>query len=239
VTCWKVGDRVFGIVGGGGLASRVAVHERNVVAIPDELDELQAAAVPEAYVTAHDAVVTQGGLRMGERLLVNGASGGVGLAGVQIGLATGATVFAYARSADARAKLAELGAHPLASPREASDIDVVLELVGAPNMEANFDALRVLGRVVVVGTGGGMKFECSLWTMMAKRARLLGTLLRARPVEQKAAAVLAFGREVVPQLAAGRCTVFIDRAYEIDQAADAYDRLAGPGKFGKVLVKVG
>ncbi len=239
VSRWKVGDRVFGIVGGGGLAGRVAVHERHLAAVPDVLDEQQAAAVPEAYVTAHDAIVTQAGLRMGERLLVNGASGGVGLAGVQIGLATGATVFAYARSAEARAKLAELRAIPLESPDQATDIHVVLELVGAPNMEANFGAIAVLGRIIVVGNGAGVEFPMNLRKLMSTRGRLMGTVLRARPIEQKAEAVLAFERQVVPQLASGRCTPIIDSVFDIDQAADAYNRLAGPGKFGKVLVRVG
>jgi NADPH:quinone reductase-like Zn-dependent oxidoreductase len=239
VSRWKVGDRVFGVVGGGGLASRVAVHERHVAGVPDVLDDLQAAAIPEAYVTAHDAIVTQAGLRMGERLLVNGASGGVGLAAVQIGLATGATVFAYARSAEAREKLAALGAIPVASPQEASDIQVVLELVGAPNMEANFKAIAVLGRIIVVGNGAGVEFTMNLRTLMSKRGRLMGTLLRARPIEQKADAVLAFERQIVPQIASGRCTAIIDKVFPLEQAAAAYDRLAESGKYGKVLINVG
>ena len=237
VSRWKLGDRVFGVVGGGGLATRVVVHERHVAPVPEVLDDLQAAAIPEAYVTAHDAIVTQAGLRMGERLLVNGASGGVGLAAVQIGVATGATVFAYARSAEAREKLAALGATPVESPEEASDIQVVLELVGAPNMEANFKAIAVLGRIIVVGNGAGLEFPMNLRILMGKRARLMGTLLRARPIEQKAEAVLAFERQVVPQIAAGRCTATIDSVFPIDEARAAYDRLAASGKYGKVLVQ--
>ncbi len=239
VSRWKLGDRVFGVVGGGGLATRVVVHERHVAPVPEVLDDLQAAAIPEAYVTAHDAIVTQAGLRMGERLLVNGASGGVGLAAVQIGVATGATVFAYARSAEAREKLAALGATPVESPEEASDIQVVLELVGAPNMEANFKAIAVLGRIIVVGNGAGLEFPMNLRILMGKRARLMGTLLRARPIEQKAEAVLAFERQVVPQIAAGRCTATIDSVFPLDEARAAYDRLAASGKYGKVLVQVG
>ena len=239
VSRWKLGDRVFGVVGGGGLATRVVVHERHVAPVPEVLDDLQAAAIPEAYVTAHDAIVTQAGLRMGERLLVNGASGGVGLAAVQIGVATGATVFAYARSAEAREKLAALGATPVESPDEASDIQVVLELVGAPNMEANFKAIAVLGRIIVVGNGAGLEFPMNLRILMGKRARLMGTLLRARPIEQKAEAVLAFERQVVPQIAAGRCTATIDSVFPLDEARAAYDRLAASGKYGKVLVQVG
>ncbi len=239
VSAFDLGDRVFGIIGGGGLASRVVVHERHVVKVPDRLDDRQAAAVPEAFVTAHDAIVSQAGLHMGERLLVNGASGGVGIAAVQIGVAMGAQVFAYARSAEARERLAQMGATAIESPHEATQIDVVLELVGAPNMEANFEAIAVLGRIVVVGNGAGHKFEMNLRHLMSKRARLMGTLLRARPIEQKAAAVLAFGRQVVPQLESGRCEPVIDSTFEIADARAAYDRLAGSGKFGKVLVSVG
>src|SRR5439155_3000706 len=115
---WQIGDRVFGLVGGGGLADRVVVHERHVVAVPDRLEDEEAAAVPEAFLTAHDAIVTQAGLRPGDVLLVNGASGGVGTAGVQIGVCAGATVFASARSDDVRPRLAELGAQAM-GPEEA------------------------------------------------------------------------------------------------------------------------
>src|SRR5205807_4479988 len=129
---WQVGDRVFGLVGGGGLADRVAVHERHVAAVPERLDEDEAAAVPEAFLTAHDAIVTQAGLRPGDVLLVNGANGGVGLAAVQIGVCAGATVYASVRSDDARGQLAELGAQAMGPDeafqlvRGAGGADVVL-----------------------------------------------------------------------------------------------------------------
>ena len=148
-------------------------------------------------------------------------------------------MFAYARSAEAREKLAALGATPVESPDEASDIQVVLELVGAPNMEANFKAIAVLGRIIVVGNGAGLEFPMNLRILMGKRARLMGTLLRARPIEQKAEAVLAFERQVVPQIAAGRCTATIDSVFPLDEARAAYDRLAASGKYGKVLVQLG
>jgi len=136
---WQVGDRVFGLVGGGGLADRVAVHERHVVRMPERLDDREAAAVPEAFLTAHDAIVTQAGLGAGDVLLVNGANGGVGIAAVQVGRLVGARVIASARSEEARGRLAELGAEAVAPDdahegvREAGGADVILELVGAPN----------------------------------------------------------------------------------------------------------
>jgi len=242
VHAWTEGDRVFGIVGGGGLADRVAVHERHVTRVPGRLDEREAAAVPEVFVTAHDAVFAQAGLRPGELLLVQGANGGVGTAAVQLGRASGARVLAAARSAEARERVAGLGVEAVdpgeavGRAREEGGADVVLELVGAPNLDADFDALAPKGRIVVVGTGAGWEGELSLRKLMGRRARLIGTVLRARPLEEKALAVQAFAREVVPLLAAGAVVPVVDRVFPAEQAAEAFERLAGAGKFGKVLL---
>jgi NADPH:quinone reductase len=233
VTAWRPSDRVFGVVGGGGLADRVAVHERHVVAIPESLDLEQAAAVPEAFITAHDALITRCGLRAGETLLVNGASGGVGLAAVMLGLACGARVLANARSHQER--LAELGAEPVALA-DVRGADVIIELVGAPNLDGDLDAVATRGRIVVVGTGAGSSFQMSLGKLMGRRATLAGTVLRARPLEEKALAVQAFGRQVVPLLASGTVRPVIDRVFPVAEAAAAFDHLAAPGKFGKVLL---
>jgi len=236
VTSWRPGDRVFGIVGGGGQADRVVVNERHVVAVPDALSLEHAAAVPEAFITAHDAIVTRCGLRAGETLLVNGASGGVGLASVMLGLACGARVLANARSH--RDRLAALGAEPV-ELAEVRGADVIIELVGAPNLDGDLDAVATQGRIVVVGTGAGRSFEMSLGKLMGRRATLAGTVLRARPLEEKAAAVQAFGRQVVPLLASGAVRPVIDRIFPASEAAAAYDHLAAPGKFGKVLLEMG
>ncbi len=242
VRAWQAGDRVFGVVGGGGLADRVAVHERHVAAIPDGLADDAAAAVPEAYITAHDAVFSQCGLRLGEVLLVTGANGAVGSAGVRLGLASGARVVAVARSAESGRALAAEGA-VVVPPDQAAErchslggADVVLELVGAPNLDQDFAALAVKGRIVVVGTGAGADAAVSLRALMGKRASLRGTMLRARPLEEKAAAVQAFARSVVPLLAAGRALPVIDRVFPAAQAAAAFDYLAEPGKTGKILL---
>jgi NADPH2:quinone reductase len=235
VTTWRAGDRVFGLVGGGGLSDTVAVHERHAARIPDDLTDREAAAVPEAFITAHDAVFTRAGLALGETLLVNGASGGVGTAAVQLGVATGARVLANCRShSDA---LVDLGAEPCPLS-EARGVDVVLELVGASNLPASLEALAVRGRIVVVGTGAGADAELSLRALMGRRASLMGTVLRARPMEEKAAAVQAFARSVVPQLAAGRVRPVIDRVFPVAEAAAAFDHLAAPGKLGKVLLEL-
>jgi putative PIG3 family NAD(P)H quinone oxidoreductase len=240
---WQVGDRVFGLVGGGGLADRVVVHERHVAAVPERLDEQEAAAAPEIFITAHDAIVSQADLGLGDVLLVNGANGGVGTAGVQIGLCTGARVLANARSEEARGRLAELGAEPVSPDdfveraRAAGGADVVLELVGTPNLSRDFEALATKGRIVIVGTGAGAEGEISLRALMGKRAWLMGTMLRARPLEEKAAAVQAFAHEVVPHLASGRARAIVDRVFPAEEAADAFDYMQEPGKFGKVLLQ--
>jgi NADPH:quinone reductase-like Zn-dependent oxidoreductase len=234
VTAWREGDRVFGIVGGGGLADTCAAHERHVARVPDALDDREAAAVPEAFMTAHDAVFTRAALVMGETLLVNGATGGVGTAGVQLGVAVGARVLANARAHHDR--LQALGAEPVALA-DAAGVDVVLELVGAQNLTGSLAALAPLGRVIIVGTGAGADTDISLRTLMGKRASVMGTMLRARPLEQKAAAVQAFAHQVVPLLASGRVRPLVDRVFPAQRAVDAFDHLAGPGKFGKVLLE--
>jgi NADPH:quinone reductase-like Zn-dependent oxidoreductase len=239
---WRPGDRVFGIVGGGGLADRVIAHERHLAAVPDGLEEQVAAAVPEAYVTAHDAVFTRGGLAPGEVLLVTGANGAVGTAGVQLGLAAGARVIACVRTAGAGKHLAQDGAI-VASPAEAAPraaelggVDVVLELVGTPNLAVDMDMAARMGRIVIVGTPGGADASVSLRSLMTKRLSLIGTVLRARPLEEKAAAVRAFGRSVVPLLAAGTVRPRIDRVFPAAEVTAAFDYLAKPGKSGKVLL---
>ena len=240
VTEFAQGDRVFGLVGGGGLADSVVVHERHLTRVPHTLSDEEAAAVPEAFITAHDAIVTQGRLASGELLLVNGANGGVGSAAVQIGLAAGARVIASARTS--LNQLSELGAQAL-EPIEAfaraqaeGGADLILELVGAPNLPPDLEALAVRGRVAVVGTGAGADATVSLRTLMGRRGRIFGTQLRARPLEQKAAAVQAFAREVVPHLSAGRIRAVIDNIFAVEEAAAAFEAMASRGKFGKILL---
>jgi NADPH:quinone reductase-like Zn-dependent oxidoreductase len=245
VRAWMVGDRVFGLVGGGGLADRVAVHERHVTAVPGNLADDVAAAVPEAYITAHDAVFTQCGLQLGETLLVNGANGAVGSAGARLGLAAGARVFANVRSPGTARTLEKEGAVVVTPETAAARIpheggaDVVLELIGAPNLGLDFGLLALKGRIVIVGHNAGSAAEFSLRHLMVKRASLRGTVLRARPVEEKAAAVQAFARSVVPLLAAGRALPEIDRVFPAAEVTAAFDHLEKPGKTGKVLLDFG
>jgi NADPH2:quinone reductase len=242
---WRPGDRVFGLVGGGGLADRVLVHERHLAAVPDDMPDDIAAAVPEAYLTAHDAVFTRSGLQMGEVLLVNGANGAVGSAAAQLGLAAGATVVASVRSPGSAADLERRGARIVSPQTAAAELaglggaDVVLELIGAPNLALDLEVIALRGRIVVVGTPAGADAGLSLGRLMGKRASLYGTVLRARPLEEKAAAVRAFVRSVLPLLAAGRVRPLIDRVFGAEQVTEAFDYLAKPGKTGKILLDFG
>ena len=243
---WKPGDRVFGLVGGGGLADRVVVHHHHVAAVPDALDEAGAAAVPEAFITAHDAIRTQAALSTGETLLVHGAAGGVGSAALQIGGVCGARVLGTVRSADAAAVVREFGGEPITdegfadSVLAATDgrgVDVILELVGAPHFPDNLRAVAMLGRIVVVGLGAGAEVTLVLRQLMARRASMRGTMLRARPLDQKAAAVRAFERELLPHLASGRLRPVVDTVIPYERATDAFARMAASGKRGKVLLQ--
>ena len=243
---FEIGDRVFGIVGGGGLAERVVVHERHVVAVPAALDDAGAAAVPEVFITAHDAVCTLAGLRPGELLVVTGANGGVGTAAVQIGAVAGARVLATVRAVDVRRDVAALGAEVIGQ----SDLAERAQRARrrgrrrrarrrAEPRVAILRALAMKGRIVIVGTGAGADAELSLRALMGRRARLIGTMLRARPLEEKALAVQAFGREVVPHLAARRIVPLVDRVFPAGEARAAFDRMEEPGKLGKVLLDFG
>ena len=242
---WQVGDRAYGLVGGGGLADRVAVHERCVVPVPSRLDAQQIAAIPEVFITAHDAVVTQAGLRPGDTLLVHGASGGVGSAAVQIGVAMGATVIGVSRHAEGRAAIAGWGAtaidaegwvEAVAELTGGRGADVILELVGSPNFDGDIASIARRGRLAIVGIGAGQKVELQLRDLMTKRATMFGTTLRARPLEEKIDAIQRFHHELGPLFDAGRLEPVIDRAFPWFEAADALSRMESAGKVGKVLL---
>jgi NADPH2:quinone reductase len=232
------GDRVMGIVAGGGQAELAVVHERILMPVPDNLDWPGAGGVPEVFTTAHDGVFTQAGLRAGERLLVHGGAGGVGTAAIQLGCTAGARVTATVRNPDHRDAVADLGASVIAPEgfEEHGPFDVILELVGAPNFPANLQALALWGRIMVIGIGAGAKAELNLGLAMQKRARILGSTLRPRPLEEKALTARAVERSVLPLLASGAVHVPIAATYPLDQAPAAYDRFAEGGKFGKIIL---
>jgi putative PIG3 family NAD(P)H quinone oxidoreductase len=238
-TRFAEGDRVMGITGGGGQAELATLHERQLMPVPEGVDWPQAGGIPEVFTTAHDAVFTQGGLRMGERLLVHGAAGGVGTAAVQLGRAAGAHVTATVRNHDHHDAVAKLGADVVLDPEgfeEHGPFDVILELVGAPNMKPNLKALNTNGRVVVIGVGAGAKAEIGFGLLMAKRGTLRASTLRARPLEEKAATARAMEREVLPLFAQGRIQVPVAETFALDDVVQAYDRFAAGGKLGKIVV---
>jgi putative PIG3 family NAD(P)H quinone oxidoreductase len=232
------GERVMGIVGGGGQAELAVVHERQLMPVPDALDWPAAGGFPEVFTTAYDALFTQAGLGAGERLLIHGGAGGVGTAAIQLGVSAGARVTATVRNAELRAQVAALGAEAI-DPEgfEAhGPFDVILELVGAPNLAGNLDALAIDGRIAVIGVAAGAKAELNLLALMGKRARIHGSTLRARPLEEKAATARALERHVLPLVETGALRVPVAGTFALDDVAAAYDRFAAGGKLGKIVL---
>jgi NADPH2:quinone reductase len=235
---FAVGERVMAIVGGGAQAELAVVHERQLMPVPDTLDWVAAGGLPEVFTTAHDAVFVQAGLRAGERLLVHGGAGGVGTAAIQLGRAAGARVTATVRSEPLREQVAELGANAIAPEgfSEHGAFDVILELVGAPNLGENLQALATGGRITVIGVSAGAKAELNLLALMGKRARIHGSTLRARPLEEKASSARLLEHEVLPLFDTGALRVPIAETFPLERAAVAYERFAAGGKLGKIVL---
>jgi NADPH:quinone reductase len=237
---FKLGDRVMAIVGGGGQAELAVVHERQLMPVPTGLDWPAAGGLPEVFVTAHDALCTQAGLRPGERLLVHGGAGGVGTAAIQLARACGAYTVATVRREELREQVAAFGAEVVAPEgfAEYGPFDVILELVGAPNLAENMTALATGGRICVIGVAAGVKAELNLLALMGKRARIHGSTLRARPLEEKALAARALEHEVLPLFASGMLRVPVAETFSLDEAAAAYERFAAGGKLGKLVIEL-
>jgi putative PIG3 family NAD(P)H quinone oxidoreductase len=235
------GDRVMAIVGGGAQAELCVVHERQLMPVPHGLDWPAAGGLPEVFATAHDAIFTQGELRPGERLLVHGGAGGVGTAAIQLARAAGASVTATVRNEQSHAQVEKLGATVIVPEgfSEHGPFDVILELVGAPNMAENLNALATGGRIAVIGVSAGAKSELNLLALMGKRARIHGSTLRARPLEEKALVARLVEHEVLPLFDSGALTVPIAETFALDQAAEAYEHFAAGGKLGKVVITIG
>jgi putative PIG3 family NAD(P)H quinone oxidoreductase len=251
----KVGDRVFGLVGGGAYAEAVVTHARTLARIPDELDFTHAAAVPEAFITAYDAMVLQGGLSAGDVVLVHAAGSGVGTAAVQIARAIGARSIGTARTEAKLARAIELGMfagvvpetkdgapsfaakvceHAAAQGRGGAD--VVLDLVGGSYFPESLRALAEGGRLVSVGLLGGARAEIDLGLVMRRRLRVLGTVLRARPLEEKILAAQVLERRLAPLFAAGSLSAVVDRALPLAKAAEAHAYMAANEGFGKIVL---
>jgi NADPH2:quinone reductase len=249
---WKIGARVFGITAGGAQAEFVSVPESNLARIPAELSFREAAAVPEAFITAHDALFTRAQLRMGERVLIHAAGSGVGTAAVQMAHLAGAFVYGTSRNAAKLERVRELGldeAIPVPGiPSRFADAlhrltngvgaDVILDLVGGAYLNANLRALASRGRLVCIGTPAGAMAEIDLAMVLRKRANIMGTMLRTRSLEEKAEAVRGFAAHVVPLLALGDLRPVIDRVFAAADVRAAHEHLESNQTFGKVVLDI-
>ena len=253
VAGWQRGERVFGITGGGAHAQMIAAHHSSLAPVPGNLSWTQAAAVPEAFITAHDALFTQAGLRRGESLLVHAIGSGVGLAALALGLASGVKVFGTSRTQDkldrarslgmsdglwlpeesALAKLAKFGKHATAG-----GFDVVFDLAGGPYAGASLAAMAMHGRLMAVGAVAGATTTVDLRVLLHHRLRILGTMLRGRNLEEKAAATHAFARDVAPQLGSGKIQPVIDAEFPLEHVAEAHRRMESDASFGKIVLQM-
>jgi putative PIG3 family NAD(P)H quinone oxidoreductase len=244
------GDRVMGLLAGGGYAEAVVIHHRLALRVPENLSWHEAGATPEVYITAHDAFL-QCGLVAGESVLIHAAGSGVGVAAVQIAKVMGAAFIAGTAGTDDKlARSRELGlgcainyrtqdfADEVLRATGGQGVDVLLDVIGADYWERNLRSLARKGRMVIVGTMGGTKTDANLGMLLMKRLQVRGTTLRARPLEEKAAATRAFEKSVLPHIAAGRVKVVVDRVFPLADAAAAHEYLASNANFGKVVLAV-
>lgn len=249
---FQPGQRVFGITGGGAQAEYVVVPESTLAEIPDNLDWVQAAAVPEVFITAHDALFTQAKLTIGETVLVHAAGSGVGTAAIQLVRAAGARAFGTSRTAE---KLERARAYGLDDSiavgndptlfteavmkwTKGKGVNVILDLVGGAYLEGNLDTLALQGRLMFIGTTAGSQANLSFSKVMGKRLRLIGTVLRARSTEEKATATRLFAEQVVPLLAAGTVQPVVDSVYPLAEIRKAHQRMESNESFGKVVLLI-
>ncbi len=252
VTEWEVGARVFGVTAGGGHAEFLTVDAGCAAPVPEKFSWVEAGAIPEAFMTAHDALVTQAQVADGERVLIHAIGSGVGLAATQVARAWHAIPFGTARTADkvdrARAFGLEAGMVVAGDPEAivpsveqwtaGKGMPVILDLVGGAYVPANIRAASLRGRIMLIGTVAGRMATIPVGMVLGKRLTLRGTVLRSRSVEEKRAVTAAFTREVVPLLASGALQPTIDSVFDLADAARAHERLAGNATFGKVVLRV-
>jgi putative PIG3 family NAD(P)H quinone oxidoreductase len=250
VHVWKAGDRVFGITAGEAQAEFLLTDETLLARIPDGLTFVEAAAVPEAFITAHDAILTLGGLKENETLLIHALGSGVGLAALQIAKAKGATVIGTSRTADKLERCKEFGLDVGISTGDGPDfaattneltngkgVDVILDLVGAGYFEQNLASLALKGRLILVGMTSGRTAEFNMGLALQKRLTIIGTMLRGRPTHEKAEATRRFAVDVVPLLASGKVRPNVDRAFPAAEVIAAYKYLESNESFGKVILE--
>ncbi|HYB01708.1 MAG TPA: NAD(P)H-quinone oxidoreductase [Ktedonobacteraceae bacterium] len=248
VTMWKPGQRVMGLVGGGAQAEYIVSHEGLLVEIPRNLDFVQAASVPEVFMTAHDALFTQADLQMGERVLIHAVGSGVGTAALQLAHAAGATTFGTSRTPDKLRQAKKLGMDVGISDQNFADevnsltrgegVHVIIDFMGATYMEQNLQALAMWGRLVFLATMGGVQAQVNIGMLMGKRIALRGVTMRTRTLEEKLAVTRRFATSVVPLLASGMVKPVIDTVFPLEEISEAH-RIMGENKnFGKLVVRV-
>ncbi|MDQ1508177.1 MAG: NADPH:quinone reductase [Actinomycetota bacterium] len=249
-----IGARVFGVAGGGAQAEYITVPAAQCAPVPDGLDLVTMGGAPEAFVTAHDALVTRAGLRAGEWVLVHAVGSGVGTATLQLAAALGARVVGTARTATKLERCRALGLeHAIVPPLSDGELDVdalawnivevtdggvaiTIDLAGGHYVEVDIAAAALHGRIVLVGAVAGNRASLPIHITMAKRLSIFGTMLRARNAEEKAAATVAFVRDVVPLLADGRIAPVVDTVLPLERAAEAYELVQSDKTFGKVIL---
>lgn len=247
-TLWQVGDRVMGIEAGGGYAERIATHERQLLAVPDGIDLVDAAGIPEVFLTAWDALVVQGGLTSGRWALVHAGGSGVGTAAIQIAKAIGARI-AVTCSAGKAAACTALGAdlvlerspHDwLADLRAAvpGGVDVILDVIGGEEVDRNLQAITIRGSIVQVGLMGGGTTPVNVGLLLTKRATWIGTTLRTRPLEEKVAVARRFAAEMLPLFDSGALRPIVDTIFDFDDIARAHDVMEANANTGKLVVRV-
>ena len=237
---FEPGARVMAIVAGAAQAELAVVDERQLMPVPELLDWTQAGGFPEVFATAYDALVGQAKLRSGQRLLVNGAGGGVGTAAVQLGHVLGADVTASVRNEKNRAAVEELGADRALAPDEAfaqGPFDVILELVGGPNLVDDVKALAAWGTIVVIGVSAGPEGTLDLRRLMTKRGTVRASTLRYRAPEEKAVLARELETHVLPLVADGRLRVPIEAEFPLAEVAAAYERFSAGGHVGKIVIR--
>jgi NADPH2:quinone reductase len=251
VTTLQPGERVMGLLAGGGHAEKVVLHERLCLRVPPGMSFEQAAAVPEAFLTAYDALFARGLLSAGESVLLHAAASGVGTAASVIATVAGARVIALSRSAGKRRRLEDLRLHRVLDPADpnlaqsirmasgGAGVDLVVDFLGAGSWALNLEVLAPRGRLVLVGTLAGGKVEADLGTLMHKRLTVVGTVLRSRPVEEKILLVQAFSRTILPLLASGRMAPVVDRVVRFEDAASAHATMERNENFGKIVLSMG
>ena len=248
VRLWRVGDRVYGICGGGGQAELVVTHERAVAAIPDNLDVVAAGGVPEVFITVYDALFTQAQLAVGESVLIHAVGSGIGTTALQLARVSGARTFGTSRTPEKLERAKALGleqaiaaegfAATVGERTGGEGVHVILDVVGGAYLAGNVAALGLKGRLVILATLGGGDQPLPVHLVMSKRLRIIGTVLRARPLEEKIAATQAFARHVNPLLASGAVRPIVDNVFAMSQAAEAHAYMEANASFGKIVLTV-